>query len=120
MKLFRMLFGKSKGADDQLRNIAAIVDRVEAEMRRIGYWKASAPSELDPVALYAGVSFEEWLQFVFIPSVRQAVKERDLCSIPPYRVGVAALRQYDYHSKIPEAHSLMLLCHELEAALPPL
>ena len=39
--------------------------------------------------------------------------------VPRYRVGVAALRNYDYHAVVPEAAGLMQLCFELEQLLDP-
>lgn len=98
--------------------IAAIADEIEVEMRRLGYWQSTHPDGLDSSAPYSGVSFEAWLQFVFLFAVKRAVRTGDFREVPPYRVGVAALRQYDYHSSIPEAHPLMNLCFKLEKALP--
>src|SRR4051812_1238432 len=60
--------------------IAAKADEIEAELKRIGYWQA-AP--LDPAAYnftrpFAGdtMSFPQWLQFVFLPRVRDLVAKR--------------------------------------------
>jgi uncharacterized protein YqcC (DUF446 family) len=103
-----------------MANTGAIIEKVraiEGEMRRIGYWSNAAPDKLNECELYAGVSFERWLQFVFLPRVSAAAKVSDFQQIPPYRVGLAALRQYDYHSEIKEAHPLMRLCHDLEKLL---
>jgi len=98
----------------------AIVDTVraiEGEMRRIGYWSNLSPGGIDESNLYAGLSFEQWLQFVFLPRILAAADSGDFRDVPPYRVGLAALRQYDYHSVVEEAHRLMRLCHDLERLL---
>jgi hypothetical protein len=88
-------------------------------MRRIGYWSAGACPPTDPRQLYAGIAFEPWLQFVFLPAVKAAAASGEYANVPPYRVGVAALRQYDYHGTVPEALGLMNLCGELEDLLNP-
>ena len=93
------------------------VRAIEGEMRRIGYWSNVAPEAIDDTKLYAGVSFEQWLQFAFLPRVSAAAASGDFRQVPPYRVGLAALRQYDYHSSVEEAHPLMRLCHDLEKLL---
>jgi uncharacterized protein YqcC (DUF446 family) len=93
------------------------VHAIEAEMRRIGYTSETAPNGLDPSQLYAGVSFEKWLQFVFLPAVSAAAMSGDFGRVPSYRIGLAALRQYDYHSVVEEAHPLMSLCQDLERLL---
>ncbi|RXK55638.1 hypothetical protein ESB00_07050 [Oleiharenicola lentus] len=102
------------------KKVLDVIDLIEAEMKRIGYWTVGECPPLDPKQIYSGISYPAWLQFVFLPGVRRGVEAGDLRAIPQYRVGLAALRQYDYHSEIPEAHPLMNLCFELEKALPPL
>src|SRR6478609_1142552 len=93
------------------------VRAIETEMRRIGYWSDAPSPPVDPTKPYGGMSFEQWLQFVFLPSVSIAAHSGDFSQVPGYRVGLAALRQYDYHSTIEEAFPLMRLCHDLEKLL---
>jgi uncharacterized protein YqcC (DUF446 family) len=98
----------------------ALLDKIaeiEIEMKRIGYWSMDAPSQVDHTKPYSGVSFENWLQFVFLPAVRTATMSDDFSQVPPYRVGLCAMRNYDYHSVIPEAKQLMAYCWELEELL---
>ena len=97
--------------------VSSIISEIEVEMRKIGFWREQPPMKFDHTKLYSEVSFEEWLQFVFIPKVRSAADSGDFSEIPPYRIGVAALRQYDYHSIIPEASALTKLCFDLESEL---
>lgn len=90
--------------------------QVEAEMRRIGYWLDDPP----PVASFAsasflaagGPTFETWLQIVFLPNARHAARTGTMPAKSD--VGVMALRQYDYHSLVPEAHGLMRLLFEFD------
>ena len=93
------------------------VREIETEMRRIGYWSDAPSQPVDSTKLYGGVSFEQWLQFVFLPGVSDADRSGDFGAVPGYRVGLAALRQYDYHSTIEEAFPLMHLYQDLEKLL---
>jgi uncharacterized protein YqcC (DUF446 family) len=94
------------------------LDQVEAEMKRIGYWQENPP---DLPAKYASgemhsyldaPSFELWLQTIFLPNARRAVQTDKLPA--DSQVGLMAMRQYDYHSSIPEAHPLMNLLNEFD------
>jgi uncharacterized protein YqcC (DUF446 family) len=94
------------------------LDQIEAEMRRIGYWQENPP---DLKARYASgelrsyldaPSFELWLQTVFLPNARQAAQTDTLPK--DSQVGLMAMRQYDYHSSVPEAHGLMRLLNEFD------
>ena len=97
------------------------LDRVELEMKRIGYW-SEKPSDL--LAQYQNgtlrsftdaPSFEDWLQHVFLVNAREAIRENNIPS--QSQVGLMAMRQYDYHSSIPEAHPLMNLLGEFDALI---
>ena len=91
------------------------LDQIEAEMKRIGYWQESPP-DLQAKAVRGELrsyldapSFESWLQTIFLPNARRAVETDSLPA--DSQVGVIAMRQYDYHSSVSEAHGLMrLLC----------
>ena len=88
-------------------------------MQRIGFWSVGPVSAPDSSMLYAGLPFEQWLQFIFLPAVEVAAPTNDFTAVPRYRVGLAALRNYDYHSIVEEALPLMRLCQQLEALLAP-
>jgi uncharacterized protein YqcC (DUF446 family) len=90
---------------------------IEAEMQRIGYWTPVSVRATDDGKLYGGLPFEEWLQFHFLPSVKAAATSGDFSSLPRYRIGLAALRNYDYHSTVEIALPLMRLCQQLEELL---
>jgi uncharacterized protein YqcC (DUF446 family) len=92
--------------------ILAKLDEVEAEMKRIGYW-VDEPPPTGPVKSFLDIPFELWLQTVFLPHAREAVRTRKY----PERksmVGLAALRQYDYHGTVTEALPLMDLLYEFD------
>ncbi len=103
---------------DRVR-ISGLVSDIEHELRRIGYATYHPPAAPRPGEPFAGMTFEVWLQHVFLPAVRDAIATGSFAKVPNYRVGLAALRQYDYHTCIPEAHPLMDLCYALEKALAP-
>ena len=98
--------------------ISQKLDQIEAEMKRIGYWDNNPP---DFQAKFASgemntyldaPSFELWLQTIFLPNARDAVETNILPS--DSQVGLMALRQYDYHSSIPEAQTLLTLLNEFD------
>ena len=95
------------------------LDQIEAEMKRIGYWAENPPDLQTAVAdgslrsYLAAPSFELWLQTIFLPNARHAVATDTLPA--DSQVGLMALRQYDYHSFVPEAHGLMRLLAEFDA-----
>ncbi|HYE94968.1 MAG TPA: YqcC family protein [Rubricoccaceae bacterium] len=99
--------------------IGATLDAIEAELKRLGWWDEAAPSlveRYDRGALRTYLdapSFEAWLQGVFLPRARAALTEG---AYPrPSQVGLMALRQYDYHSLVPEAQPLLALLHRFDA-----
>ena len=87
-------------------------------MKRIGYWSLTPPDLQAKIAqgemksFVDAPPFELWLQQIFIPHARKAVSEGDLPK--QSQVGLMALRQYDYHSHVPEAQGLLSLLHELD------
>jgi uncharacterized protein YqcC (DUF446 family) len=99
-------------------SILSKLNEVEEEMKAIGYWSKN-PSDLQPKIASGEIknyteapSFELWLQTVFLPNAREACRTNVLPK--QSQVGVMALRQYDYHSSVPEAHRLMKLLFEFD------
>jgi hypothetical protein len=114
--------------------IAAKIDEIEAEMRRIGYWFDNPPTPIPEifgenaagmpkvegwshsVADYNGdvridsPLFVLYLQRVFLPWARQRARDNNL---PPKTVvGTVAVREYESHSINGVAQPLvLLLCH---------
>lgn len=60
---------------DQYETVRMQVDLIEAEMRRIGLWSEEPPSKeaFHYTLPYAKdtMAFPQWLQFVFLPQVRE-------------------------------------------------
>jgi uncharacterized protein YqcC (DUF446 family) len=101
-----------------LARIGQQLELIEAEMKRIGYWSAAPPDlrakfETGEMRSYLDApSFELWLQQVFIPNARDAVAGDALPQTS--QVGLAALRQYDYHSQVPQAEQLLALLNRFD------
>src|SRR5262245_261981 len=95
------------------RTILAKLDAIESEMRSIGYWSEDPPdlqAEIKAGRLrdfLDAPSFELWLQCVFLPNARAMVRNDTLPG--ESQVGLMAMRQYDYHSHVPEAQDLLRL-----------
>ncbi len=89
------------------------LERIEAEMRRIGFWSDNPPPLLEmanrgELRTYLDApSFEQWLQCVFLARAHKAIKNDAM----PTSSSVAemARRQYDDHSHVPEAQPLLEL-----------
>lgn len=98
--------------------IAQQLDAIEAEMKAIGFWTDDAPDLRDEVASGKITSyldapgFELWLQTIFLPNAREAVKTDQFPATS--QVGLMAMRQYDYHSFVPEAQNLLGLLYEFD------
>ena len=87
-------------------------------MKRIGYWSSNPPDLKDAIAhgelkgFQDAQSFELWLQCVFLPNARRTANKG---KFPPQsEVGLMAIRQYDYHSCVDEAHPLMRLLQRFD------
>ena len=83
---------------DHYVRVAIALAEIEAEMKAIGFWN-SAPL---PEAAYHfqqafamdTMAFSQWLQFIFIPRVRQIVEQKG--EFPSSSmVGVQAVREFD-------------------------
>ncbi len=79
-------------------HVARSIDEIEAEIKRTGYWS----SEPLPEAAYQfqaafamdTMTFVQWLQFVFIPRVRDILATQG--TFPSQSmVGVQAMREFD-------------------------
>jgi uncharacterized protein YqcC (DUF446 family) len=103
-----------------LAKIARHLDAIEAEMKRIDYWQVEPPAQLlerlkagETLSFTgSGISFEQYLQLVFLPNARRRVSDDNLPASS--NMGVIAMRQYDYHSYVEEAQPLLSLFRELD------
>ena len=57
--------------------VEAKINEIEAEMKKVGMWQKEPlpPEQLDVRAAFGQdkLAFEEWLQFIFIPRVREII-----------------------------------------------
>ena len=95
----------------------ALADSIEAEIRRIGYWQENPlrPEQWNFRKAFAmdTMTFAQWLQFVFLPRVREAAANG---SFPKSSsVGAQAMREYDGQD---EAARLVTLLSEFDALFP--
>jgi uncharacterized protein YqcC (DUF446 family) len=104
--------------------VRAQADKIEAEMKRIGFWSDDPPDlqaavRSGKIISYADApSFELWLQCIFLPNAREAARTRRFPS--ESQVGYIAWRQWDYQSSVPEAEPLMKLLDQFDAIIDPL
>lgn len=79
------------------QNVSQYADRIEAEMRRIGYWQGDPlrPEQMNFTQAFAmdTMSYAQWLQFIFLPRVREAVASNEFPS--GSSVGTQAVREFD-------------------------
>lgn len=99
-----------KQSEKDMKVLSAL-DEIEAEMKKIGFWKENPPDVKVGNYLEAP-SFELWLQCVFLPSARKAAQTGEYPS--GSQVGLMAMREYDYHSCVEEAHNLVSLLHDFD------
>jgi uncharacterized protein YqcC (DUF446 family) len=87
---------------------------IEAEMRRIGFWQSEPlrPEQMEFTQAFAmdTMNFAEWLQFVFLPRVREAAASNQFPS--GSSVGAQAVREFDGN---PDADNLVTLLAEFDA-----
>ena len=96
------------------QNVARYADQIEAEMRRIGMWQDAPlrPEQLKFKQAFAmdTMVFSQWLQFIFLPRVREAVAANSFPSSSS--VGAQAVREFDGD---PDADHLVTLLSEFDA-----
>ena len=100
--------------------VAAKLDEIEAEMKRIGMWQEQPPrpEQFSFTQAFAmdTMAFEQWLQFVFVPRVREIVATRG--AFPPHsQVAVQAVREFDAHPL--DTSRLHTLLHEFDRLFGP-
>jgi uncharacterized protein YqcC (DUF446 family) len=94
--------------------MGAQLNLIEVELRRLGWWLDSLhpPSPPDSTKLFGGRPFPQWRQYEFLPHARLAVQTGELRLSSA--VGLAAMRQYDYHSQLLEAFPLVSLLRRFD------
>jgi uncharacterized protein YqcC (DUF446 family) len=96
--------------------VADQLDRIETQMRASGLWQSEPlrPEQFDFHSAFAmdTMAFEQWLQFVFIPRVRDAVASNSFPSSSS--VAAQAVREFD---TVPQANGLVSLLSEFDALI---
>lgn len=94
--------------------VEAKLIEIEAEMKAAGFWQASplTPDQLDFSAPFGldRMAFSQWLQFVFVPRVREAIESGRLPASS--NVSGQAVREFDTD---PRANRLVRLLSEFDA-----
>jgi uncharacterized protein YqcC (DUF446 family) len=94
--------------------VGSKLDQIEAEMRANGLWQASPlrPDQLEFSSAFGAdkMAFSQWLQFIFIPRVREAIASGRFPSSSA--VGTQAIREFDGE---PRAARLTTLLCEFDA-----
>ena len=91
------------------------IGAIEAEMKRAGLWQEEPlePGQLQFSRAFGGdtMAFHQWLQFVFVPRVREIVATRG--TFPSQsQVAVQAIREFDGYD---EAANLVRLLSEFDS-----
>jgi uncharacterized protein YqcC (DUF446 family) len=114
-----MQWGGPQGTNDMMSShLSALIetklDEIETEMHAIGIWQASPlrPDQLEFSAAFGldKMAFSQWLQFIFIPRVRDAIATNQFP--PSSHVGTQAVREFDAE---PRAAHLATLLTEFDA-----
>jgi len=96
------------------QDVVRYADRIEAEMRRIGFWQDQPlrPEQMEFTQAFAmdTMPYAQWLQFIFLPRVREAAAANQFPSSSS--VGTQAVREFDTS---PEAGDLITLLAEFDA-----
>jgi uncharacterized protein YqcC (DUF446 family) len=95
--------------------IAAKLDEIEDEMHAVGFWQASPldHDQLDFSAAFGAdkMAFSQWLQFIFVPRVREAIATNEFPSSSD--VGTQAVREFDTEPRAARLTSLLSEFDEL-------
>ncbi len=87
---------------------------IQAELHHLGWWQLEplGPEQYHFSKAFAmdTMSYSQWLQFIFIPRVKQAAAEGHFP--PKSQVGAQAVREFD---GLPEAAHLVHLLSEFDA-----
>jgi uncharacterized protein YqcC (DUF446 family) len=96
-------------ADDRYTRAARVADRIEAELRRLNWWRDTPPTpqQMDFREAFAmdTMPFAMWIQFVLLPRARSIVEQRGMFPSSS-GVGVHAVREFD---GVNEAADLVML-----------
>jgi uncharacterized protein YqcC (DUF446 family) len=110
MQSIQQPFHKGPSAEKVLEKLSEI----ETEMKQIGLWQNEAlmseQYQFHQAFAMDTMSFSQWLQFVFIPKVKEAAKASQFPA--KSQVGAQAVREFD---TLPAASRLVTLLSEFDA-----
>jgi uncharacterized protein YqcC (DUF446 family) len=98
--------------------VQAKISQIQAEMQRIGMWQEQPPAAepLEVTQAFGGdkLSFEQWLQFVFLPRVREIIDQK--ARFPSEsQVSTKAFREWRMFGEAPDVDRLLELLGEFDA-----
>lgn len=101
--------------------VEAKITQIETEMKKVGMWQQEPlpPEKLDTRAAFGQdkLSFEQWLQFIFIPRVREIITAKG--NWPPgSQVSVQAFREWQQWGSEDRYNRLLDLLREFDAMFP--
>ena len=100
------------------RQLALILTRIEAELRRLGLWSELAPPaaalESTLPFCFDTLAFEQWLQWVFVPRFWALLQQRGPL---PERCGIAPMAEVWFADRPIEASELIELLRTFDQAL---
>ena len=95
------------------QKVSRYADEIEAEMKNLGFWqdRPLRPEQLNFKQAFAmdTMTFTQWLQFVFLPRVRDSVAAN--CFPSSSSVGTQAVREFDGN---PDVDRLITLLSEFD------
>lgn len=91
--------------------VAKNADEIEAELLRLGWWSDMPPTQeaIDQMGAFGQgtMTFANWLQFIFLPRVRELIEERG--EFPSEsNVGAYAVREFDGQDEASALVSLLI------------
>jgi len=88
------------------KKLTSLISKLEGEMKVIGCWNYE--NTASPNAAFGGetMSFEGWLECVFIPNVKEAISKKKYPSDASH-IGVAAIRNFDGQPKFQKITDLL-------------
>jgi len=94
------------------RSILELVDQIESELKRLGLWNNQLSVGAKPQAAFGAdsLSFEEWLQAVLLPSLREASVHGNLPTSS--NLAIAGIRNLD---GVPDVDRLLSLLAQVDA-----
>ena len=95
--------------------LADLILEIEAEMRRIGLWENSRPEEAALASLvpfcHDTLSFQQWLQWVFLPKMKAVVETGDDF---PARSDIHPLAEHSLEHLLQKTDGLLALIRQFD------